>query len=439
MLALDSRLKEYGRSRVALSPSDLALQGEGQIISELQKHGGPRIECRKGPAEPPWASVGGSDGDERLCAHRGRNGLCLAVMLIATLFPIGTLVRAGPPAAFVSWFHDARASAIGVRPPETGNVRIECRLEFHNHLSAAQIAELRERVRSFPQHPDRALLEEAERRLRQGPDVDTLTFWYVSPVRWRINNDSNYVNFFDTASDGERKWQASEAVLSLLDASEPAIQETMDGGRRRIEDMLLLIRHGGLDRTRTAEPGSIQLEFLGPTWRARMRNERGASFHISGLWHTDEGYGVTERIEVFGPDQPRPSTVLTFHDHVKDPHLGPIARRVTLRSPLVHWDLHVTGVSPQSRREVDRALAQPSPRRGAWEDPARGARQVTQVRDHRNRRHIMTVISAEGEEVVPMAEAARSGGARLQWAGWGIAGAIVIGFALLWLPRRNGA
>jgi len=239
----------------------------------------------------------------------------------------------------LAWFEAERQLAAD--PPPLGNVRLGYEMRQHASATPALLAEWKREVEGHPEHPRRRLIEVAERRLRDGPDISYGSIWRPSKERWRQNAEPSrptpgVVTFGDRGQQGDRFWRLFEDAVVLDEAGS-------DGNRGEIAglyNLLALFSHGGLYRGRSASVEAI--EIVQDRWSIDASMENGWSWTHEGRWDGYLDLGIVNRVTE-KPADDRPNRVWTFKEHVFDDNLS--------RWVCTHVDYRVGEGADQSRAE----------------------------------------------------------------------------------------
>ena len=89
-------------------------------------------------------------------------------------------------------------------------------------VSGAALSRLRDQVADRPDHPDRGLLADSQRRARGEPFGSTWQLWTMGEGQWRLNHDfyaDDRQMYWDLVQMPEREWWLSESDLRVFDPS----------------------------------------------------------------------------------------------------------------------------------------------------------------------------------------------------------------------------
>lgn len=134
---------------------------------------------------------------------------------------VGLLLASGARGAtvgdLIDWIEKTRADCGLDSLPSP--VEIHIKVEFHSTLTAAEADAMRAEVAGKPDHPKRAELQQYDREIKAGPQVQRRAFFVKDSSHWRFNQDFDLSNipYYDTAYTPDEAWSLSSTEVSVMD------------------------------------------------------------------------------------------------------------------------------------------------------------------------------------------------------------------------------
>ncbi|MEX2219741.1 MAG: hypothetical protein WD749_13390 [Phycisphaerales bacterium] len=155
----------------------------------------------------------------------------------------------------------------------------------------AQVRDLRTKVGTQENHPQRWQLDLLERRLK-GEDGKSICFWHTS-TGWRRNSDyrGGPIKYHDVAMSRQGGWGMSDKQLTLIDPAltPPSGYDFEKLGHSSLDDLDLLLS-GGLAHLRDAGAKIAAIELAGSDWTASIDRANGRC-RCQGIWDSQAGRG----------------------------------------------------------------------------------------------------------------------------------------------------
>ena len=321
-------------------------------------------------------------------------------------------------------------------------VVIRYRVLRHPTMSAEELAALEARVEGAPDHPDRAQVEEARRRLEQGPDETAYEVWYSRSGRWRYNTTWLYDGtYFDAALTERASWGMTQAQLSVMDpgrAPPPGRDySSLEGEFGRHYRLLVC---GGMQAGRPIGMRPARAGVRDGVWSGVASAGDRLEIELRGRYSAEAGRVLPDQYRYSAsarsPEVVGKSWTMTGwrHDGVLDEW---IASRVDVRDPsgVLIESVVYDGSEPLDEAEFGAVTATPTT---DGVDPARGAAAFGSVLDFRPGRETRVRFTDEGPQARPLT-ASEIGlpARRLRVGGWVVAGVIGVGLGVLVVRRRS--
>lgn len=368
-------------------------------------------------------------------------------MTVIPAFAMCVLCRAQPATSLTTQeladlFEAAWRSGEVFAVPDRVQVRYE--VIDYPRLSDREIETIAERIANRPDHPDRLVLEQEQRRRRE-PDTTQIVLWHIDASVWRLNRDEAFQGVYvDIASNKDVLWSLTPFAVQLLDADRVAPPNRN----------LASVFGGAVNEIR---------RFAWGPWGDRPFSEitvRDISVSGTGAQFTYSfASGATLRAACMvrsTPPRLLPTTVTllqspsspdsigqtwVWKDWEYDPVLGVERAGVIEHRDLTGRLLRSTVLLNVSALDDANALLFDAPRVGN-PDAVRGIVPIQNVLDFRSGKEVVTTISPSGATSMPLPESMKQQGRPFPWraAGWllaGIIAAALIGTKIVLSHRRD--
>ncbi|QOJ00549.1 MAG: hypothetical protein HRU70_08615 [Phycisphaeraceae bacterium] len=325
-------------------------------------------------------------------------------------------------------------------------LKITYRVESLEPLDTTQIPALRARVKDFPEHPDRILLDRLERFERFGPEIRTQTVW-VRHGQLRISREPTLDPgsfYYDLIDFGDSGWSLTPTQLSLVGTRD---------SRPRGQSFASPISASALEVHDFIAPGAatlaradVQRFILDPTgrWSAEsvLATPAGPrAYVVRGRWDPSRGAGAFagSQLHESGLDSKVIST-LEASDH--RPTAGMLSDPASVL-------MYASQASPPRRATlVALAALDPAEFKAVTarptlngSDPIRGPVTFTQINDYTGRDAEYRVADEKREFQTVAVEETPEGRQRawLRRAGWALAAGILVTIVLLRVKQARSA
>lgn len=362
----------------------------------------------------------------------------LALTLVAAAPVMG---RQDQQAEAKAWFLDRLASANAKLADQS--FKIEYRVESLEKVDTSNIAVLRETVRTFPEHPDRGVLQRAERFLKYGPDARTHTLWFREGEA-RYNREAG-IEPGDTYQDAcllkSSGWKLSpQSVFLLGPAGQAPPGHRLDTVINSALYEVISLIGPGLAGFGPWNDQSVFALAADGAWKAENTTESNGKARkstLTGSWDvaTRSGRFAQGVIEIAGR--------VVYKETAKSWKAvsgwpGEIAERVEIEDNGKPWQGVVSlSIAPLIDKEFEAVTQTPSI---DGEDSIRGASTFTQLQDLSGRVPTYIVKDPASNTIQAFSQSETASGHR-QWMlrtfGWVTAGLIVIALVLIRIRGRT--
>ncbi len=365
----------------------------------------------------------------------GREARNCSVLWLAVLLGAGQSYS-GPSASEVEEWLDSELAFARVEP-SIRDLAFKVRYESHLPASAATIERLRREVANKPDHPDRVMIEIADKHTREGPFVSIATIRCRDLATWRVSMDrpGSLVKYEDVVVTPELAWSMNAQWLTLVDPRRGWPESArLDSWVHEFTNAWDSLVCGGLRRfsSEAFVRGAIAPEADG-RWRCRMEGPAGERFQIDGRWSAEAGRGFVTSV-ILAEDGQR----FFAADWKFNQTLG---RWVAGRAEFRYADGSINRryVFESAEKEepsfFDKAIKPP---KDDGVDAIRGDVTFTAVHDYTARDPVGRRRQGEGVVEYPLSDARAGGtGSFLQYAGWLGGAGVVIGLIGWRIIRRH--
>lgn len=308
-------------------------------------------------------------------------------------------------------------------------------------LTPEEARVLREKIGGLPDHPRRRELEDEERRLTEGPDVDEFVAYLggAAGYRWNKTRDRSYpTRVRDIAVTPTTSWILSDGQVQVMDPRSPNGNANFPLMTPLLERDSRLFWFGGLfaDPARGFKVAGAIRE--GDGWRVIVAAPSGDRLEARIRWDESEGRGFVERAESRPKDRDGPSFSWSVRNWRKDESVGRwIAgeveeRDANDRSIRLLKLVRIERVTPERIAEITRI-----PQLNE-SDAIRGVILASQALDFRPGSTAAVLMTRDGAAFTasPPHVAPPGRGAGLKWVGWGTL-AVVIATVIALRIRRT--
>lgn len=368
-------------------------------------------------------------------AFRARLG---SIVLVAC-FVLGAIATGAIGADLRSDIQEILGDGVPALP---ASLHVRWEQEFHVGLTPSEIQELRRRVDGRPDHPDRAELQDAERRLANGPDRVVCDVYLGPKGEFRYSETQVGGGTLDVVILDGDIWVLAGDALTFTKADKPPPGRNFAPHRNAAARQIGQFRRGALSLLFGVPSANLEsFRQGGDRWEADVSAADGVvRLAVEGTIVGDAPVGVRARISELRLSPEEVGRRVVASEPWRDSPLGPVMRVCEEYSP--------AGVLMFRNRLLD---AEPLPRgdwfrrpdRDATRDAFRGEIRVGSVADFRSSLDgDFWTRSSGGDEwekrEVPES-AARRAARQLDTVGYAVIGGVGLVIGGVWLLRRRSA
>jgi hypothetical protein len=311
---------------------------------------------------------------------------------------------------------------------------IEFELRLHP-FDPAVVDKWREEVSGKRDHPRNHTLRSAERRARNGDDVQRERILYWDDSLWRkvaeTPHNGEQARYSDAGSNPHAVWAVDPNQLIMEDGGSDDSPQRREATRNHVRSSIIAFASQGLaDVWFDAKDAMWNTTCNGNQFAIEVTSPSGLHAMIKGEVAADNTLYVT-KFESFLPNDRNASSTCKLFNHRNINGLGVVADRTG------HDGEHSYSASLQSyrtakRQDIESAAATPDP---TGSDPFRGKLTVSLVNDLRSEQVVVRERQGEDwiEGVVPRPSDSRS---TLRTVGWFACGGLVFTIVMLRVLKR---
>lgn len=318
--------------------------------------------------------------------------------------------------------------------PQLTNIAIQFRYEMHWPKSPGEIERLRRATQGLPQHPDRMMVDLADRRLREGPMSYEITAHVRGEGHWRISRDLSGDTYRDVVVAPDYAWSLTPNQLTLIHQEHgwPENQR-LDTLESELVNAFAYLFYGGLHAGPDASPRVLSADRDGLSWHARIDPGDGRPvWRVAGRWDVDAGRGFVTEVEYNfqqAAEQDLGSLLVVSDWDYVDTIDRYIARRAEFRyaDGSLHRAYVWLGAEREEPERFESVFRMP---RDDGDDFIRGPLTVTSVADYRSARAVLFGHGPDGRTQAVLREP-EGGTGSWKSKGWFAAGAVLTALVAL--------
>lgn len=298
-------------------------------------------------------------------------------------------------------------------------LRLKHEIIVYPAVDDATLAMWRAEVEGKPEHPFRSSIALEERLRKAGSERTVSELWLIDPDHWRYTIDfERNGEYRDTAVDGQRGWQRSDARLKRMDAAsrKGVFAPIFSGHFGTVQSDLDRVLHGRLVQLReSTHTRSIDVSAPG-RWKVELTSPTGYRWRYQGSWDAQRDEGRVLSTEELDAGKSEAWFAMTFEDHAFKPSVGRVVAHTThARMPR----MAKTTSRLLAVERPDRALAMASIRTPEPNDPGAGDRRRVQFVENYRDGQVEAADLASGEtRTLQSTAATEPTGSWLRLAGW---------------------